>query len=319
MDYYKILGVDKSASASDIKKAYRKLALKYHPDQNKGDKVSEDKFKEANEAYAVLSDPEKKKQYDTFGSTGFQQRYSQEDIFRGSDLGSILREFGINFGGGFSQHPGGRSTGAGHPFESMFGQGMEGGNPFQQSRGCGGQQSRPQPTMGADHTMQLSITLEEVLHGTEKTIALGRGPAADKVSVKIPAGIESGKKLRVSGKGQASPNGGQAGNLYLLIDVEKDPRFTRDGSNLIVEKQIPFSSAALGDSIEIPTLEGKQLKVKVPSGVQSQSKLRLKGHGLPSGPIGPRGDIFVKILIAVPQNITDEQKKLIKKLKKEGM
>nr|MBF0223224.1 DnaJ domain-containing protein [Desulfobulbaceae bacterium] len=318
MDYYKILGVDKSSSSNDIKKAYRKLALKYHPDRNKDDKKAEEKFKEANEAYAVLSDPEKKKQYDTFGSDRFQQRYSQEDIFRGSDIGSILREFGVNFGGGFSQQAGGRA--GGNPFESMFSQAqhMGGGNPFQQSRGCGGQQSY-QPTKGADHTMQLTISLEEVLNGTEKTIALGRGPAADKVSVKVPAGIESGKKLRISGKGAPSPNGGPSGDLYLLITVQDDPRYKRDGSNLIVEEQISFSSAVLGDVIEVPTLEGKQLKVKIPAGVQPQSKLRLTGHGLPSGPLGPRGDIMVKILVKVPPKISAQQKKLIKQLKEEGL
>jgi len=320
MDYYKILGVEKSASESDIKKAFRKLALKYHPDRNKGDKQAEEKFKEANEAYAVLSDPEKRQKYDTYGSAGFQQKYSQEDIFRGSDLGSILREFGINLGGSSFQ-AGGRTSMGGNPFESMFGQGqsMGGGNPFQQTRSYRSQQGFQQARPGADHTMQLSITLEEVLHGTEKTIALGRGETADKVSVKIPVGIESGKKLRVSGKGGPSPDGGQPGSLYLLINVQNDPRFTRDGNNLIYEKQIPFSSAVLGDSIEVPTLEGKQLKVKVPPGVQSQAKLRLKGHGLPSGPIGPRGDIFVKILIAVPQKPTAKQKKLIKQLKEEGL
>lgn len=318
MDYYKILGVDKSSSANDIKKAYRKLALKYHPDRNKDDKKAEEKFKEANEAYAVLSDPEKKKQYDTFGSDRFQQRYSQEDIFRGSDLGSILREFGVNFGGSFSQQTGGRASG--NPFESMFGQGtrMGGSNPFQQTRGCGGQQNY-QPTKGSDHTMQLPITLEEVLSGTEKTIALGRGTSADKVSVKVPAGIESGKKLRITGKGAPSPDGGPPGDLYLLISVNSDPRYKRDGSNLIIEKQIPFSSAVLGDVIEVPTLEGKQLKVKIPPGVQPQSKLRLTGHGLPSGPIGPRGDIMVKILVEVPPKISAEQKKIIKQLKKEGL
>jgi curved DNA-binding protein len=319
MDYYKILGVEKSATGNDIKKAFRKLALKYHPDRNKGDKQAEEKFKEANEAYAVLSDPEKRQKYDTYGSAGFQQKFSQEDIFRGSDLGSILREFGINFGGGAFQ-AGGRTKMGGNSFESLFGQGPGmGGNPFQQARGFSGPQGFKPATQGPDHTMQLTITLEEVLNGTEKTIALGRGENADKVSVKIPIGIESGKKLRVPGKGGPSPNGGPPGNLYLLINVQNDPRFTRDGSNLIFEKQISFSAAVLGDSIEVPTLEGKQLKVKVPPGVQSQAKLRLKDHGLPSGPIGPRGDIFVKILIAVPQKPTAKQKKLIKQLKEEGL
>jgi curved DNA-binding protein len=316
MDYYQVLGVDKTASKDDLKKAYRKLALKYHPDRTKGDKTAEEKFKQANEAYAVLSDPEKRQQYDTYGSDTFQKRYSQEDIFRGADLGSIFREFGIN-SGGFSQAGGGRARG-GSPFESFFSQssGMGGGNPFQsQGRGC----QSAQPVKGADATMELGITLSEVLNGTEKTISLGRGINADKVSVKIPAGIESGKKLRVTGKGSASPQGGASGDLYLLINILPDPNFSRDGSDLIVESLIPFSTATLGGTIAVPTLEGKTLNVKVPPGIQPQAKLRLKGHGLPSGPLGPRGDLHVRFMAEIPKEITPAQKELLQQLQALGL
>jgi curved DNA-binding protein len=309
MDYYKILGVAKDASTEEIKKAYRKLALKYHPDRNQGNKESEEKFKEANEAYAVLSDPEKRKQYDTFGSTGFQQRYSQEDIFRNSDIGSILREFGINFGGmgggfssgGFRTFSSGRS-----PFEDIFSQGGH-------AQGFRTQQ----PVKGQDLSLELSISLEEVMRGAEKTISLGRG--GEKVTVKIPTGIESGKKLRVAGKGSPSPMGGQPGDLYLHIKVEPHPVFEREGNNLVFEKAIPFSSAVLGTEIDVPTLNGKQFKVKVPAGIQPQSKLRLKGHGLPAGPHGPYGDILVKIAAEVPKKVNKAQKKLLNELAETGL
>ncbi|MDD5757687.1 MAG: DnaJ C-terminal domain-containing protein [Desulfobulbaceae bacterium] len=315
MDYYKILGVDKNVSKDDLKKAYRKLALKYHPDRTKGDKKAEEKFKQANEAYAVLSDPEKRQQYDTYGSDTFQKRYSQEDIFRSADLGSIFREFGINTGG-FSQ-AGGRARG-GSPFEAFFtqGGGMGGGNPFQShSRGY----QTTQPVKGADATLELGITLSEVLSGTEKTISLGRGANADKVSVKIPAGIESGKKLRVTGKGSDSPNGGPSGDLYLLVNILPDPNFSRDGSDLICESLVPFSTATLGGTVAVPTLEGKTLNVKVPAGIQPQAKLRLKGHGLPNGPLGPRGDLLVRFMADIPKEITAAQKELLGKLQALGL
>lgn len=305
MDYYKILGVDKTADSAAIKKAYRKLAMKYHPDKTAGDKAAEEKFKEANEAYAVLSDPEKRKEYDTYGSSGFSQRYSQEDIFRGSDLGSILREFGMNFGGGFSQ-----SGGAGSPFESFFSQ----SSGFGPDRGRGFQQ---QAAKGQDMIMELWVTLEEVASGTERTISLAH--LNDRVSVRIPPGIESGKKLRVTGKGAPSPMGGPAGDLFLKINVQPHTLFKQDGATLIHEKNIPFSQAALGTKVTIPTLEGKELTVKIPAGTQSGGRLRLKGKGLPQGPKGPKGDLMVKINIEVPKKLSAEQEKLLKELQKTGL
>lgn len=303
MDYYKLLGVEKSASPEEIKKAYRKLALKHHPDRNKGNKEAEEQFKKISEAYAVLSDKEKRQQYDTVGSAGFQQRYSQEDIFRNADLGDILREFGINFGGGRATF---RSSGGGG-FEEMFRQ--PGAGSFRQQ----------QQVKGTDLSLELPITLGEVLTGAEKTISLGRGSGAEKVSVKIPAGIETGKKLRISGKGSPSPMGGPSGDLYLLIRVEPHPTFTREGSHLTMDLQIPYSSAVFGAEVAVPTLEGKQLKVKVPPGCQPQAKLRLRKHGLPDSPGGTRGDLLVKILVAVPKDLSEEQKDLLEKLKESGL
>jgi curved DNA-binding protein len=316
MDYYEILGVDRKADQAVIKKAYRKLALKYHPDKTKGDKGAEEKFKEVSEAYAVLSDAEKRQQYDTYGAEGFQQRFSQEDIFRNVDLGDILKEFGINFGGGRGGSFEFRS-GGGSPFDSFFhqaGSGPGGGGGFHSF-----QQGAAQRPKGQDATLELSITLNEVLTGVEKTISLGRSSGAEKVSVKVPKGIDSGKKLRVSGKGSPSPAGGPPGDLYLLIRVLPHATFNRDGDDLIVDRKVPFTSAALGCSIDVPTLGGKSLNVKVPAGTQSNARLRLKNRGLPTGPKGPRGDLYVRINLEVPKKLSKAQKQLLKDLQESGL
>ena len=309
MEYYEVLGVAKTATADEIKKAYRKLALKYHPDKNPGDKAAEEKFKEISEAYAVLSDAEKRKQYDTFGSTGFRQRYSQEDIFRNFDLNDILRQFGFGTGfrgtGGF--HTGGfRTAGGGSPFEGMFGQTMRGG-------GCGGG-CGPQPVKGGDLTYELTVTLEEVLHGAEKTISLRQNGRSQNVSVKVPKGIEDGKRLRLPGKGGPSSSGGPPGDLYLKVHVADHPVFQRAEDDLVVEQRIPFSEACFGTSIEVATLDGKKFNVRVPPGVQQDAKLRIKGHGLPAGPIGHRGDLLVKIAVQVPKSLTPEQEEAVRSL-----
>ena len=309
MDYYEVLGVKKDSSAQDIKKAYRKLAMKYHPDRNKGDKEAEEKFKKLSEAYAVLSDPEKRKQYDTFGESGFQQRYSQEDIFRGSDLGDILKEFGLGgMGGNFRT-----SGGQGSPFETFF---FQGGGP---DSGRTSHRTAQQPVKGSDQSYELSVSLNEILNGAEKTISLRRENKTENVSVKIPKGIKGGQKLRLAGKGAPSPYGGPPGDLFLLIKEQEHPDFTRDGKNLIIESRIPFSKACLGSDISVKSLEGKELKVKVPAGIQPQSKLRLKGHGLPAGKKGGRGDIYVKVAVDIPKKLTDEQKKLLKELAGKGL
>lgn len=322
-DYYKILGIEKSATPADIKKAYRKLAVKYHPDKTKGDKTSEEKFKQISEAYAVLSNKEKRQQYDTYGSEGFHQRYSQEDIFRNVDINDILREFGINFGGGGGSFSFRSGSAGGSPFSFFQQSGGMGGGCADGS--CGSQgfhsfhQPRQQPVKGNDATLELPITMEEVLSGSEKTISMGRGAGAEKVSVKIPAGIETGKKLRVKGKGSPSPMGGPAGDLYLLIKVLPHSIFIREDDDLIVDKKISISEILLGAKIDVPTIEGKKLSVTVPAGTQPQARLRLKGKGLPSGPRGPRGDLFVRIGVEVPKKLSKAQEQLVKELQKAGL
>ncbi len=307
MEYYDKLGVAKSATPEEIKKAYRKLAIKYHPDKNPGDDEAEKKFKEISEAYAVLSDSEKKQQYDTYGSTGFHQRFSQEDIFNGFDLNDILNQFGFG-GSSFGGRTSFRSNQAGQSFDSFFKNSHGGRGGGCSSGGCG-----PRPTKGNDLTFELRISLEDVLEGIEKEISI-RHNSQGNVTVKVPPGIETGKRLRLSGKGGPSSSGGPAGDLYLKVMVDPHDVFERQGDDLIMEKRIPFSQACMGTSVEITSLEGKKFNVKVPAGVQQESKLRIKGYGLVPGPGGTRGNLYVKIAIQIPTELSEEQEAAIKAL-----
>lgn len=311
MDYYTKLGVEKGSSPSEIKKAYRKLALKYHPDKNKGDKEAEAKFKEISEAYAVLSDPEKKKQYDLYGSADFHQRYSQEDIFRGFDLNDILRQFGFGSGASTGFRSSVNGMGGNSHFGSFFQQGSPGG--------CGGGGCHSAPQKGQDMTYQITVSLNDVLHGAERTITLRKNGATQNVSVKIPKGIEEGKKLRLQGQGGASKNGGPPGDLYLKVEIDSNDTFERSGDDLIVQSLISFSEACFGTKIEVTTLEGKKFMVTVAPATVHDSKLRIRGYGLPAGPLGDRGDLYVKIGVKVPKDLTDEQKKIVEQLQNNGL
>jgi curved DNA-binding protein len=310
-DYYDVLGVKKTATEEEIKKAYRKLAMKYHPDRNPGNKKeAEERFKEINEAYAVLSDKEKRRQYDQFGPSGFSQRFSQEDIFRGFDINDILGSiFGRASRGGRVRYGG---------FEDLFGAGRGGPGPDFGDifSGQGYQSEPPFAPKGQDIQSELNLSFEEAAFGTEKKIRLSKNGRFEEVTVKVPAGIESGKKLRLAGKGEPSPAG--AGDLYLKVNVAEHPFFKREGSDIVVDKEIKISEAILGGTIEVPTLEGSK-HIKVPPGTQSNSRIRLKGFGLPRLQGGGKGDEYVRILVRYPRNLNDRQKKLVEELKREGL
>ena len=313
-DYYTLLGVSKTATADEIKKAYRRLALKYHPDRNKGDKEAEEHFKEINEAYAVLSDQEKRHQYDMFGAEGFRQRYSQEDIFQGFDVGDVLKDFGFGTSDIFSVlFGGGRGRGRVR-YTTYGGPPGAGGADFADYFARGG----AAPSPGSDTITDLTITLEEAAKGAEKLISIHKDGKVEKIAVKIPPGIDTGKKLRVAGKGESGPGGGPAGDLYVRVNVQKHPHFTREGSDIYIDQEIKFSEASLGTTIEVPTLNGIK-KVKVPPGTSGNTKLRLKGEGMPHLKGRGKGDAYVRIVIKVPKKLTSKQKALVEDLAEEGL
>jgi curved DNA-binding protein len=294
-DYYQALGVNKGASPEEIKKAFRKLALKYHPDKNPGDKEAEEKFKEINEAYAVLSDPEKKAQYDRFGSSGFHQRYSQEDIFRGFDVGDMFRDMGF---------------GTDEIFSRIFGHGGPG-----HRRGFHYNVGR-QP--GENFTMEVKVGFLEAFSGGEKRVAFKRNGRREDIKVKIPAGVDSGAKLRIPGKGGEGQRGGDPGDLILVVQVGSDPRFVREGDDITTERQIRFSEAALGTSLDLETLDGTK-RIKVPAGIQPGTRIRLKGLGFPRMGESVRGDLYVRIGVSVPEQLTASQRELLEQLADKGI
>jgi len=310
-DYYKILGVSRDASLEEIKKAYRRLALKYHPDRNPGDKEAEEKFKEINEAYAVLSDPEKRKQYDMFGAEGFRQRFTEEEIFRGFDIGDLLKDLGFSTSDIFSVIFG---TGRGGPrvryttfttgpYGEVFDFGPRG----------------PQGQRGQDLETELSVTLEEVTRGGERVLTLRRPEGGEEtIAVKIPPGVRDGQKLRIAGKGAPGFGGGPPGDLYVRVRVLPHPLFRREGDDIHLEREINFSEACLGTTIEVPTLDGPKV-VKVPPGTPSGAKLRLRGLGLPRLKRRGRGDAYVTVKVRVPKSLSPEQKEAIEGLKRLGL
>ncbi len=315
-DYYEVLGVKKSATDDEIKRAYRELAKKLHPDRNPGNKQAEERFKEVNEAYAVLSDKEKRRQYDQFGPSGFKQRYSQEDIFRGFDISDLFGDLGFSTGDVFSRifrGQGGRGGGRVYNFEDLFGQGRRQQPGYGDFRDGGFGRG---PQRGQDAYMDLNLSFQEAAQGGEKRIRFSRNGKVEDIAVKIPPGIETGKKLRLAGKGIEGPAG--PGDLYLTVHVAEHPLFKREGSDIVLDREIKVSDALLGTTIEVPTLEGKKY-VKVPPGTQGNSRIRLKGFGLPRMEGGGKGDEFVRILVRIPKPLNERQKKIAEELRKEGL
>ena len=352
-DFYKVLGVERNATQQEIKKAYRKLALQYHPDRNQGDKAAEEKFKQVSEAYEVLSDDEKRAKYDQFGHAAFEQggAYSSGGGFGGfQDPFDIFREV---FGGG---------GGGGAAFYDFFGGG-----------GGGYQRDANAPEQGSDIRIEIEVSLEEAARGTSKTIrynkiencpdcggtgskngaarktcpkchgrgqvTMAKGPirfsqpcptcggsgtvvdnpcpkcgGSGRIKVRtelkldIPKGVYTGARLRKVGAGNAGYNGGDAGDLYVVIFVGANPRFERDGDDLYTDIRVKFTMAALGGTVEVDTLTGKAA-LRVPAGTQPGSLLRLKGQGMPALRGGGTGDLYVRINLEVPTKLTDEQRK----------
>ncbi|MBF0200535.1 MAG: DnaJ domain-containing protein [Desulfamplus sp.] len=319
-DYYKILGVDKSASSGDIKKAYHKLALKYHPDKNPDDGNAETKFKEISEAYAVLSDKEKRHQYDTYGSADFQQRFTQEDIFRNFDLGDILKEFGFGqsfgggrtaFGGSFSGgNPFGRSGGA-SPF------GNAGTNPF---AGMGGFGPASGQVKGSNLEYEVSLTLEEIINGCKKNVSFSHEGSSETLTVTIPKGMIPGKKIRVPGKGaKSSREGGMRGDLFIIARPVQNSEFEIEGNDITTIQRVKLTEAILGTKIELKTPAGRTITLNIPPGTRHKGKLRLSNHGIPFMNGKGCGSLFVMIHVDTPKNLTAEQKKLVEKLAETGL
>ena len=306
-DYYELLGVSKTASGDDIKKAYRKLALKYHPDRNPGNKEAEEKFKKINEAYAVLSDPEKRKQFDQFGMGGFQQRYTEEDIFRGFNVGDLFKDLGFGGGDIFSMIFGNRGAGRGGARQQRQQQSWDFGDYITHEQ-RGSEASRE-----LDLYYELEIPFMDAIHGAEKRVTLSTQAGTEEVSVRIPRGIATGKKLRLKGKGNIGRSG-QRGDLYLTMKVGEHPVFKRTGNDLYVTKEVKLTDALLGTVVEVPSIDGPK-RVTIPPGVKSHSKVRLKGLGVPD----QNGDEYVEVIVDIPKRLTEKQKTLLMELRKEGL
>jgi len=300
-DYYKTLGLAQGASKEEIKKAYKKLAIKYHPDRNKDDKKAEQKFKEVSEAYAVLSDPKKKQQYDTYGASGFQGRYSQEDIFSNFDFSNIFDEMG--FGGGRSR---GNPFGGGGPFGGM-------GNMGGMGAGFGRGQAAQK---GQDHSLEIDLGFMEAFEGSTRTINLTSGK---KIELKIPPGTNATSKLRIKGKGNPSQMGGPAGDLIVQFKMIPHPLYQIDGKNIVTEQAIPLSTFYLGGTCEIELVAENAKTIKIAPLTKPGTKMRLRGKGM-QDKSGNRGDMILKLSLDWPENELDQEKvTALTKLQESGM
>jgi curved DNA-binding protein len=296
-DYYKILGVDKTASQEEIKKKYRKLAVKYHPDKNPGDKAAEEKFKEISEANDVLSDPEKRKKYDEMGANW--KYYEQQAAQGGYNRGQRGQQHGGGYtSGDFQGFEGGDFSDF---FESFFG-GGGGGSPF----GSGGGQRRTQAYRGSDLQAEMTISFDDAFHGATKQISINN----QSLNLKIKPGIADGQILRLKGKGNPGSNG-PAGDLLLAIHVAEHPRFKREGNDLHFDQPLDAFIAILGGKVSVQTMD-KTISMNIPAGTDSNKIFRLKGMGMPLyDQPDKRGDAFARMVIVTPKNLTEEQRELL--------
>jgi len=341
-DYYEILGVSRNSSPDEIKKAFRRLALQYHPDRNSSDAGAEERFKELNEAYSVLSDPEKRDQYDRFGHAGPSgQGFGGFGDFQGMGVEDIINDF---FGGIFGGGGGGRSRrGADLRYnltvtfeDAVFGAEKEISVPRMGACGeCGGsgarKGSRPEKCGACNGRGQ--VTIQQGFFSIRRTCSRcggtgevirdpcgacsGSGQVRESrtLKVKIPPGVETGTRLKLRGEGEAGPGGGSTGDLYVVLSVREHPFFVRDGADLFCEVPITFPQAAMGAKIDVPTLSGKK-ELSVPGGTASGHEFVLKGEGVASLSSGRRGNLVIRVLIEVPKKLNKKQKELLEEFQK---
>ena len=313
-DYYETLGLAKTATDDEIKSAFRKLARKYHPDVAKDKKTAEEKFKQINEAYEVLSDREKRAKYDRLGADWNQPGGFQPPPDWGTGQGPG--------GGGFHRHAGGNGgvefefngTGFSDFFEQFFGGGR--GQSAFGGGGARGFRADAGSARGSDVEADIMVPLEEALHGATRSISLRRGGSnkVETYQVKIPRGVHEGQRIRLAGQGEAGAGGGKSGDLFLRVRLARHPDFVVEGSDLIYEAKLAPWQAVLGTDLEVPTLEGK-VRLKIPAGTQGGQKFRLRERGLPTSS-GKRGDLFVLGQVSTPKKITERERELWAELAK---
>jgi len=295
-DFYKTLGVSRSATEKEIKQAYRRLARKYHPDVNPGNKDAERRFKEISEAYEVLSDQEKRAQYDRFGHLGDAWRRVQHPGAGGGPDEQVWQTF--DFGGG-------ERPGVGDLFEMFFGAGP----------GRTGARAAATMAKGQDLHQEVEITLEEAASGTQRSVVIATPNGKTKrLEVRIPSGVREGAKVRVAGEGGPGIGGGPAGDVYIIPHIRPHRLFERKGDDLHTEVAVTFPEAALGAQVEVPTLWGG-VAMTVPAGSSSGRTLRLGGLGMPRLRGDGKGDLFVKLRVTVPKHLTDEERSLVERLR----
>jgi curved DNA-binding protein len=314
-DYYQTLGVGKTASEKEIKQAYRKLARKFHPDVNPGDKGAEGRFKEINEAYEVLGDQDKRKKYDELGANWRMYEQAQQ---QGGWPGGAGAPFGdaagaggawnINMGG-----PGGYRTMSEEEMRDLFGDQDPFSDFFRTFFGGGGREARggrarARSQKGRDIEHPVELTLEEAYHGATRRISIKQGGHARSVDVRIPAGVKDGSRVRAAGEGESGSNGGSSGDLYLRVQTRPHPVFERKGDDLHTSIGVPVTTAVLGGEAQVPTITGS-VRLRIPETTQSGQVFRLKGHGMPVvGKPDVRGDLYATVDVQLPRSLTPEQK-----------
>ena len=310
-DYYATLGVPKTASQKELKQAYRKLARKHHPDVNPGDKAAEGRFKELNEAYEVLSDPDKRRKYDELGANWRMYEQAQQS----GDAG------GAPFGGGWSVNPGGSGGSGGYrtmteeemrdlfgeadPFSDFFHTFFGGADaPGRRTR-----QTRPRAQKGGDLEQTVELSLEDAFHGAMRRLAIKQDGHARTVDVRIPPGVGEGSRVRIAGEGGRGSGGAASGDIYLRVHVKPHPAFERRGADLYTKVAVPVTTAVLGGEAQVTTLDGRPLRLKIPPGTQNGQIFRLKGHGMPKvGKSDERGDLYATVEIQVPAHLSPEER-----------